>query len=110
MSQKELQEKRNETTRCIELGDRGRLNSIRFGINETKEHFDKKCQIAWALRCLGKHFYTEAVLVGKKVVVDVLVLDDYAVIEIQHTESDESIESKKERIRKFGLEVEVVKC
>jgi hypothetical protein len=96
MSNQEIQRRRNEATRYIDLGDRGRLNSIRFGENESEAHFKEKCDQCWKLNLQGKHFYTEARFASPfKGRADILNLDDWEILEIMDSEDEHSIEVKK---------------
>ena len=109
----DIQRRRNEALRYVSLGDRGRLNSIRFGENESETHAVMKFNICWALHMAGKHFYTEAVLVewSGKVCgrADILVLDDFRIIEIVCKETEKSIEAKRHKYPEV-FDIEVVRC
>lgn len=96
--------------RYIDLGDRGRLNSIRFGENESVTHFGIKCEQCWRLHEAEKHFYTEAKFAAPYIGrADILVLDDFKVIEIVCSENDTSIASKRRRYPDV-FDIEVVKA
>jgi len=69
-------------------------NVIKFGKNETFEHFLGKCLIAWELSNTNLDFYTEAIFKGKKRS-DFFVLDWNQAIEIVKSESSKSIIEKE---------------
>lgn len=97
----------NECLRLVRMSNR-RVNEIRVGLNESVEHRDKKVEICIGLLKEGKSFVTEAIFLnGSRA--DVLVLDDFKVVEILHTEKLCSIERKKE-MYPSGLSFEVVRC
>jgi hypothetical protein len=101
-----LNAKRNECLRLVRMSNR-RVNEIRIGNNESSAHRDKKLEVCTELLKQGKHFVTEAIFVnGGRA--DILVLDDFRVIEILKSEKLESIEIKKELYPK-GLRVEIIK-
>ena len=102
-----IQSKRNECLNLVRISNR-KINKIRFGDNENPAHIAKKIKICRALKKEGKHFVCEAILekVGR---VDVLVLDDFKVIEIANSETDKSLKEKEERYKKIGLQFEVIK-
>lgn len=95
-----IQVTRNNHTRLIDIGDRGggRLNAIRFGVNESRAHFDKKCDIVYKLREAGHHIYCEVHFTDHESIADILDLDTGTIIEILVTETDEQF---KEKIKKF---------
>ena len=101
-----VQMKRNDCLQLVRLSNR-KVNEIRTGENEGKKHREVKESICKALRDEGKYFVTEAIFKnGGRA--DILVLDDFKVIEILDSESVESIRAKKGYYPK-GLKVEVVK-
>lgn len=67
---------------------------VKINAGNTFEHELAKFCVAWEMAQLGKQFVTEAIFIGGKRA-DILVLDDVEAIEIQKSESDESIEIKK---------------
>jgi hypothetical protein len=100
------QAKINECLNLVRLGNR-KLNEIRLGKNETKEHRNKKQEICMNLFYKNIPFMTETIFkTGGRA--DILILEEFKIIEVQHSESDESIENKKLTYPK-GLKIEVVK-
>ena len=100
------QAKINECINLVRVGNR-KINEIRIGENESSKHRDKKIEVCTELIKQGKSFITEAIFkIGGRA--DILVLDDFRVIEIMHSEKDESIEIKREKYPK-GLRIEVIK-
>jgi len=102
----DLNKRRNEVLNLVRVGNR-KLNVVRVGKNEGDAHADKKREICKQLDKDGKYFLTEAIF-WNGCRADVLVLDDFRVIEIVHSESDESIERKRLLYPK-GLKIDVVK-
>ena len=101
-----LNAKRNECLRLVRMSNR-RVNKIRIGNNESLEHRAKREEVCAKLLKSGKCFVTEAIFVnGGRA--DILVLDDFRVIEILKSERIENIEIKKELYPK-GLRVEIIK-
>ena len=101
------QERINECLRLVRYGNR-KLNEIRYSNGESKEHINKKIELCENLKKSNKSFITEAIFVnGMRA--DILVLDDFRVVEIVKTETNESILRKKELYPK-GLRLEVVRC
>ena len=85
--------KRNECIKLVRQSNR-KLNKVRYSVNETKEHKAKKREICQKLENEGKQYITEAIFeTGGRA--DVLVLDNFTVIEILHTEKPEEFEKKK---------------
>jgi len=100
------QAKINECLNLIRLGNR-KINEIRVGNNESSLHRDRKIEICVDLLKQGKSFVTEAIFKdGGRA--DIFVLDDFRVIEVVNSESDESIENKKIKYPK-GIRIEVLK-
>ena len=100
-----IQAKINECIKLVRMSNR-KLNEIRLGKNESPEHRDKKLEICIDLIKQNKSFITEAIFVsGGRA--DILVLDDFKVIEIVKTETNKSIEYKKQSYPK-GLKIEVI--
>ena len=57
----------------------------------------------------GKEFITEAIITTGDLRADILVLDDFKVIEIANTESESSLEEKRAKYKELGLHFEVVR-
>ena len=88
-----MQERRNECINLVRVSNR-KINLIRFGDNEGKKHADMKQQVCELLQSQGKSFITEAIFkTGGRA--DILVLDDFRVIEILDSENIENLENKK---------------
>lgn len=83
----------NECLNLVRIGNR-KINEIRKGENEGRKHGEMKEEICKELRRQGKSFVTEAIF-KKGGRADVLVLDDFEVIEILDSESIEEFEVKK---------------
>ena len=73
----------------------------------TKEHELKKCEVCYELQKQGKDFVTEAVF-NNGCRADILVLDDFKVIEILKSETEEMFWSKTNNYPN-GLDIEKVK-
>ena len=102
-----IQAKRNACKQLVRMSN-CKINEIRTGENESSKHKQKKEDICKLLESQGKSYITEAIFkTGGRA--DILVLDDFKVIEVVQTESMKSIEAKKESYPK-GLTIEVVKC
>ena len=102
-----LQMKRNVCMNLVRPANRV-LNEIRVSSGESPEHQDKKIEICKRLQAEGKHFLTEAIFItGGRA--DILVLDNFKVIEIVKTESNESIMRKQEKYPD-GITIEVERC
>jgi len=95
-----------ETVRLVRLSNR-RINIVRFGNNESSDHAKKKQKICKVLEEEGHYFMTEAIFKGGGRA-DILVLDEFKVIEIVNSETLESIIRKK-GLYPSGLKMEVVR-
>lgn len=94
--------KRNETLKLVRQSNR-KINKIRYDQHETKNHRETKREICNQLEKQGKHYITEAIFeTGGRA--DILVLDDFQVIEILHTEKIEELNKKKKAYPK-GLRI-----
>ena len=82
MNKLERSFERNRNARLLEHSSKMHRNCIRFGKGETKQHFEKKCRVAWMLKQLGRSFVTEAEFVGKDYCADVFDLDSRAAYEV----------------------------
>lgn len=100
------QMKRNTALNLIEPSNR-RINEIRISSGEGAKHIKKKQEICNALIEQKKQFITEARFIGGGIA-DILVLDDFQVIEIVDSESEESIQNKIQKYP-FGLKFKVVR-
>lgn len=103
--------KQNRINECLKLvrpGNR-KINEIRSSDGESESHRNMKEIICKSLEMQGKSYITEAIFeIGLRA--DILVLDDFKVIEIANTESDKSLERKQKQYSKLRLQFEVVRC
>lgn len=98
--------RRNECLNLVRVGNRIK-NVIRYSSNEGKLHKEKKEELCEKLEKAGKEYVTEAIFENGEIA-DILVLDDLKVIEIAHTETDESLIEKSKKYPP-GLSIEVVR-
>jgi len=103
-----LIEKRNACKQLVRFSSR-RINKLRFGENEGDDHISKKMAICRFLRISGKSFMTEAIIDKIGLRADIIILDDFKIIEIADSESDESLEIKRKKYEYIGLKMEVVR-
>ena len=103
-------DKRNACKQLVRGSDR-HINQIRFGENESPEHRFMKQHICFELDRLKKQYGTEMIIVvgDIKLRADILVYDDFKVIEVAKTESEESLEIKRKKYESIGLTMEVVR-
>ena len=89
----------NNKRKYLDWGFLDKQNAVKIHGSENKEHFMKKAEIFFDLKRAGKTFLTEAKLKGNKFIPDVLVIDQEPMIaiEIMNSESEESIEKKKQQ-------------
>ena len=108
MNQLDRQRQINENARLIDFHSRSgsHVNCIRINTNNSLEHEMEKLKICYNLKKEGRDFLTEAVFENKKGIADIVDLVLGIIIEVQHTESDESIKNKS---LKYPLEMEVVR-
>ncbi len=105
MNQLDLQTKRNNTARLFRQSSKIHRNFIKLNPSYSKAHEMKKVEICWQLLQEGKSFLTECEFEnGKRA--DICVLDNAQVIEIMHSESNESIENKR---KAYPLEIKIVR-
>lgn len=64
---------------------------------ETYEHVLKKLEVCYYLKKQGKSFITEGIFKDNGLRCDILNLDDGYIVEIINSESQESIDVKKEK-------------
>ena len=101
------QARRNACMRLVRPSNR-ELNTIRVSEGENKEHQDMKIDLCKKLIAEGKHFVTEAIFeTGDRA--DILVLDDFRVIEILNSEKEKSLEDKKKRYPD-NLKIDYIYC
>ncbi len=72
------------------------INCVRIHPTESKEHFLKKCEIAWEIHSEGKPFLTEALTKNKKRRYDVLDLIDNIAYEVETGKSNKKNDDSKE--------------
>jgi len=102
-----LNEKKRECLNLVKASNR-KLNVVRGSGAESVNHYEMKKLLCGFLKKSGKDFVTEAKFVsGGRA--DILVLDDFRVIEIVYTESEASLLEKNGKYPE-GLKIEVVKC
>ena len=90
-----VQAQRNETKRLLSLSYNSKENVIKFGENESFEHFLAKCLLCWEAKLEEKDFVTEAIFEnGKRA--DILILDDCEAWEILKSESMAEFKAKQE--------------
>lgn len=97
---------RNQCASLVRMSNRER-NTVRSSPSESHAHFMAKKRICRDLELEGKEFITEAIFV-KGGRADILVLDDFRVIEVACTEREDSLLKKKE-VYPEGLTIEVVR-
>ncbi len=103
-----IQQIRNECLNLIRLGNR-KINEVRFSKSETQAHISKKVEICCKLTKQEKHFITEGIFKDGSGRCDILILDDFKVVEIVCSEKEESIIRKKQDYPN-GLKIEVVRA
>ncbi len=85
----------NEITKLLDRKFNTKMNVIKFSAHETFEHFLAKCLLAYEIRQNGENFVSEAIFNnGKRA--DLVNLNVAEAWEITHSESDKSIEQKKQ--------------
>jgi len=102
-----LEKRRRECLRLVRDSNR-KLNLLRFHSSESIEHINKKSEICKELEDSGKAFITEAIFkTGERA--DILVLDDFEIIEVVRSETEESL-AKKNSLYPKGLKIRVIRC
>jgi hypothetical protein len=81
-----LEERRNDAARLVRASNRVR-NAVRFGSNETYNHFRTKVEVCYQLVQDGKDYITEAIFEGGGRA-DIINLDDHIIIECLETETE----------------------
>lgn len=81
-------------------------NVVNLNIHNSIEHELMKTQICYDLKKQGHTFSTETEIKfgDQKRIADVIDWNDRTIIEIQHTESDDSIRKKEEFFESLGFE------
>lgn len=103
-----IQRKRNECKRLVKVSNRI-VNKIRSSFGESKAHRTTKEKICKKLEKQNKYYITEAIF-NNGLRADIVVLDDFKIIEIAKTETQESLDRKKREYEKIGLKFEIVRC
>lgn len=111
MNKQYLLRKRNDAMREIRHSNKigSHRNCIRINVGNSIEHEIAKLRICYELIKEGKEVITEAIFNnGSRA--DILVLDDYKIIEVLYSESEESCLEKFKRYPDlFTLEMRKVK-
>lgn len=103
-----IKDKRNACKQLVRPSNRQR-NIIRYGDNEGERHQIMKREICFGLDRQKKDYYTEAIIEEINTRADIIILEDFKVIEVVDTESDESLEIKRKKYASIGLTMEVVR-
>ncbi len=98
------QEKINDCLQLVRLSSR-KLNLIRNGKNEGKDHRLLKTKVCLRFIDVGTDFLTECIIDKIGTRCDILVPELFLVIEIVDTESDESLKRKREKYESVGLKM-----
>jgi len=109
MNKQDLLRKRNDAMREIKYTNKAgsHRQCIRINVNNSIEHEIAKLHICYDLIKSGKEVVTEAVFVnGSRA--DIVVLDDFKIIEILYSEDEESCLEKSKRYPSL-FELEMVK-
>lgn len=89
MNKQDIMIKRNNAMRLIRYSNKigSHRNCIRINVNNSIEHEITKLKICYDLIKSGKEVFTEAIFVnGSRA--DIVVLDDYKIIEVLCSESE----------------------
>ena len=107
MNKQYLLTKRNDAMREIRYSNRigNHRNCIRINVNNSIEHEITKLRVCYDLIKSGKEVVTEAIFVnGSRA--DIVVLDDYKIIEVLYSESEAAcLEKAKKYPSLFELEM-----
>jgi len=107
MNRQDLMRKRNDASRTIRYSNRigSHRNCIRINIANSIEHELEKLRICYELIKSGKEVFTEAIFDnGSRA--DIVVLDDYKIIEILCSEKErDCLEKAKKYPALFMLEM-----
>lgn len=111
---KQLRRQELETAKRFDYYSNQHIDCIRFQRATGEKHRKKLLALCEEAMANGHHFITEARLMTtndfEKLVADFVDLYDGDVVEIQDTESDESIQRKKAIYEKYGLGFVAVKA
>jgi len=103
---REAQIKRNNTLRRFDYASRGHVNCIRLRkCNSALDYMHEriKIDICFELFRQGIDFLTEAKILDKPVIADVVDLDNNLIIEIPVSETQKSLDRKERISREAGL-------
>lgn len=92
----------------IDETDRVHVNCIRISTNNSKSHEQEKFNLCYYLKKIGSDFITEARFKGSKNRCDIIDLTRKRIYEIVCSESEQSIQLKREKYPK-EFELKVVK-
>ena len=108
MNKEERQRAINNTLRLIDFHSKSgsHVNCIRINTNNTLEHEIEKLKICFWIIKNGGAVLTEGKFENGEGTPDIINLVEGSIIEIVHTETEESI---KKKIEKYPLPIEVVK-
>lgn len=104
---KAVMERRNEALNLLEPMNRI-IGERRSSVGERPSHSHMKWRVCDYLDSLGKQYVTEAIFLGRLGRADVFVLDDFTAIEIADSETQESIEKKKQTYP-AGVKIKVIR-
>jgi len=110
MNKQYLLRKRNDAMREIRHSNKvgSHRNCIRINVNNSFEHEVAKLRICYELIKEGKEIITEAIF-NNGTRADIVVLDDYKIIEVLYSESEEAcLEKAKSYPILFELEMRKV--
>ena len=110
MNKQDLMRKRNDAMRTIRFTNKtgSHRNCIRINVANSLEHEIAKLKICYKLIKNGKEVFTEAIFDnGSRA--DIVVLDDYKIIEVLCSESEDACLEKAKRYPAL-FELEMVKA
>jgi len=109
MNRQDLMRKRNDAMREIRYSNKvgSHRNCIRINVNNSLRHEIAKLKICYNLIKEGKEIITEAIF-NNGTRADILVLDDWKIIEVLYSESEESCLEKASRYPDL-FELEMIK-
>lgn len=107
----DIMRRRNEARRYLDPFKRGRSCVIKTGKNESKEHADTKIIYCNWLLGMNKEFYVEAYFCKPyKGRPDIVVLDDFLIVEVLWTETLEELAQKTKTYPLGIFELETVQA
>jgi len=107
MNKQDKQKRINECMRLLDNSFRKDINSVRINTTNTIEHETAKLKVCYELIKSGKKILTEVVFKGGGRA-DVLVMENFRVYEILHSETEKEALSKIDRYPK-ELEIMFIK-